>query len=109
MSHANTNNLAERIALLLHENERGDDLAALRAGLDKINERLDRIESRIEIQKPRPESQNPPSLHFSQQRFLNLEQLADQIIDSLQTEKPCPYEPTAKPCDNCSMCSSRGF
>lgn len=108
MSNGNTNNLAERIALLLQENERGDDLAALRAGLDRINERLDKIEA--QIQNPKSAIQNPPApLHFSQQRFLSLEQLADEIVDSLRTEKPCPYEPTAKPCDNCSMCSSRGF
>ena len=107
MSNGNTNNLAERIALLLQENERGDDLAALRAGLDRINERLDKIEA--QIQNPTSKIQNPEPLHFSQQRFLSLEELADQIIDSRQTEKPCPYEPTAKPCDNCSMCSSRGF
>lgn len=45
--------------------------------------------------------------HPSQQQFIEL--LADQIIAGMTKEKPCPYEPDAKPCDHCSMCNSRGF
>ncbi|MGI9054475.1 MAG: hypothetical protein ACR2F2_01600, partial [Pyrinomonadaceae bacterium] len=47
--------------------------------------------------------------HPIQERFLNITQIADEIIENIQNEKACPYEPTGKPCDNCSMCNSRGF
>jgi len=109
MTNGNTQNLAERIAALLEENERGSD-EALRASLEKINLRLDKIEAQIASQNSNPQSQipNPKSFHVSQERFKSLEELADEIIASLE-EKACPYEPTAKPCDHCAMCSSRGF
>jgi len=109
MENANTQKLAEQIAQLLQNNAKGSDDDFLRASLEKINQRLDKIESEITIQNPNSKIQNPKSLHPSQEKFLNLEELADEIINGLQAEKPCPYEPTAKPCDNCSMCNSRGF
>jgi hypothetical protein len=44
------------------------------------------------------------------EKFLNLEEaIADEIINNLQNEKACPFEPAGKPCDNCAMCNSRGF
>jgi len=109
MNNFNTQNLAEKIAALLSENgkDSGDDF--LRASLEKINQRLDRIESQFEQSNPKPKIQNPKPIHISQERFKSLEEIADEIINGLQTEKPCPYEPTAKPCDNCAMCNSRGF
>ncbi|HEY8558775.1 MAG TPA: hypothetical protein VIL74_00120 [Pyrinomonadaceae bacterium] len=108
MTNENTQNLAARIAALLQENENGsDDL--LRASLEKINQRLDRIETRLETQSPKPKPQTPNPIHFSQEKFKSLEELADEIIDRLENEKACPYEPTGKPCDHCAMCNSRGF
>ena len=109
MGNGDTQNLAERIAQLLQENERSGDDLLLRASLEKINQRLDRIESRLEV--PSPESQVPSArpIHFSQEKFKSLEEIADEIIANLENEKACPYEPTAKPCDHCAMCSSRGF
>ena len=111
MENGKVQNLAQKIALLLQENEKGDDFASLRESLEKINQRLDKIESQIAVQNLNLKSQtsNPKSFHVSQERFTDLEALADEIIANLQSEKACPYEPTAKPCDNCSMCSSRGF
>lgn len=110
MINEQTQNLAERIALLLQENEQGsDDSQFIRASLEKINERLDKIESQLTSANPKSQIINPKSSHPSQQKFDNLEELADRIINSLQNEKACPYEPAGKPCDNCSMCSSRGF
>jgi hypothetical protein len=109
MTNGNTQNLAERIAQLLQENERqGDDF--LRASLEKINQRLDGIEAQLH-QAPNHESQvpSPKPIHFSQEKFKSLEEIADEIIANLEGEKPCPYEPTAKPCDHCAMCNSRGF
>ena len=112
MSDLNTQKLAEQIALLLQGSERekpNNDFSALQTTLEKINQRLDTIESQITSQNPKSKIQNPKSLHPSQDKFLNLEELADEIINSMQNEKACPYEPTGKPCDHCAMCNSRGF
>ncbi len=108
-------NLAEKIALLLQENgKESDDFADLRVSLRKINQRLDEIENKLASHNPtyvNPSSFNlPPSkTHPSQEKFDIAEIIADEIIGNLQNEKACPYEPTGKPCDHCSMCSSRGF
>lgn len=80
----------------------------LRASLEKINQRLDKIEAQLDFQNPKPKTQSPKPFHFSQEKFKSLEEIADEIISDLE-EKACPYEPTAKPCDHCAMCSSRGF
>lgn len=110
MTDEKTQKLVEKIAFLLQEDERGSD-DKLRASLEKINQRLDRIESQIAVQNSNSKFQNPitKSLHSSQEKFTNLEEIADEIINNLETEKACPYEPTGKPCDHCAMCSSRGF
>ena len=110
MENQKTRELAEKIALLLQENGTGsDDARFFRESLEKINRRLENIESNINLQNPKSKIQNPKSNHPSQERFLNVEAIADEIIENLQNEKACPYEPTGKPCDNCAMCSSRGF
>lgn len=104
--------LAERIALLLQEDEKKpDDFSALRTSIKKISERLSNIEEKLETSSIHSSSfiLHPSKLHASQEKFQNLEELADNIINSLQNEKACPYEPTGKPCDHCAMCSSRGF
>ena len=108
MENQNTQNLAERIALLLQEGEKGND-DFFRSSLTKINQRLDNIESSIAANNPKSQIPNRKSKHFSQEKFLNLEELADEIINGLPGEKACPYEPTGKPCDHCAMCNSRGF
>jgi len=108
MTNGDTQNLAEQIARLLQENEKGS-AAALRASLEKINQRLDKIESQLESSNPKSKIQNPKSFHVSQEKFKSLEEIADEIIATLGNEKACPYEPTGKPCDHCAMCSSRGF
>ena len=103
--------LAAQIAALLQEDEKKpDDYAALRANLEKISERLTNIEEKLETSSVHPSSFTlHPSAHPSQEKFQNLEELADKIINSFQNEKACPYEPTGKPCDHCAMCNSRGF
>ena len=48
MTNQEKQNLAEKIALLLNENEEGsDDSKFFRASLEKINQRLEKIESQI--------------------------------------------------------------
>ena len=104
--------LAEQIAALLQQDEKKpDDHAALRTSIEKINERLTNIEEKLETPAIHPSSSilHPSQSHPSQEKFQNLEELADKIINSFQNEKACPYEPTGKPCDHCAMCNSRGF
>jgi len=108
MENQNSQNLAERIAVLLRENEKGGD-DFFRSSLERINQRLDIIESNLVFQNPKSKIQNLKSIDSSQEKFANLEELADEIINGLANEKACPYEPTGKPCDHCAMCNSRGF
>ena len=108
MENQNTQNLAEKIALLLlNEEKESDDF--LRLSLEKINQRLDKIESQIAGQNSKFQIQSLKPFHASREKFTNLEELADEIISNLQNEMACPYEPTGKPCDHCAMCNSRGF
>jgi Arc/MetJ-type ribon-helix-helix transcriptional regulator len=109
VENGNSQKLAEQIAQLLESQNKNDDSNFLRASLEKINQRLDKIEAQISQQNPESRIPNPKSFHASQERFTNLAELADEIIANLQNEKACPFEPAGKPCDNCSMCSSRGF
>lgn len=103
--------LAAQIAALLQEDEKKpDDFAALRSSIEKINDRLTNIEEKFETSSSySPSLALHPLIHPSQEKFQNLEELADKIINSYQNEKACPYEPTGKPCDHCAMCNSRGF
>ena len=105
----NTQNLAARIAQLLQESEKGSDHDFLRTSLERINQRLDKIESQIKAPSSKSQVPNHKTIHSSQEKFKALEEIADEIIANLQDEKACPYEPTGKACDHCSMCNSRGF
>ncbi len=111
MSDTKTNELAEKIAHLLQAGTQVVDFNSLQSRLEKIYQRLDRIESQVTFQNTNPQSaiRNPQSFHSSQEKFANLEELADEIINNSANEKACPYEPTGKLCDHCAMCSSRGF
>jgi len=109
MENENTQILAEKIARLLQRETQNADFYSLQSSLEKINRRLDRIESQIVLQNPKSQIPNPKPFHFSQEKFADLEEIADEIINASQAEKACPYEPTGKPCDHCAMCSSRGF
>jgi hypothetical protein len=104
--------LVAQIAALLQEDEKKpDDYAALLANFEKISERLTNIEKKLETSSVYPSSLtlHPSQSHPSQEKFQNLEELADKIMNSFQNEKACPYEPTGKPCDHCAMCNSRVF
>ncbi len=104
--------LAEQIALLFRENEKETgDFALLRSSLEKINERLDKIEAKFDSQNFNSIQHSAFSIlhHPSQEKFAVLEAVAADLNEHHETEKPCPYEPTGKPCDHCSMCNSRGF
>jgi len=109
MSSDKNQKLMEKIALLLRDEEKGsDDSVFLRQSLEKINSRLDKIESQFLVQAAESKDQNPTPIHPSQVKFKFIEELVDEIIVNQQIQKACLFE-SNKPCDNCSMCNSRGF
>jgi len=123
----------------------GDELAAVREGLDQLQQRLAHIESNltrgeerdsgnenrarrpseqkgVKPEQPSPFSAPPvavhspwlsgmyvPAAHPSQERFGVEEAAVSELVDYFEREKTCNLEPGGKPCDHCSMCSSRGF
>ncbi|HZH89412.1 MAG TPA: hypothetical protein VEX70_02215 [Pyrinomonadaceae bacterium] len=125
----------------------GDELAALRASVSEIGQRLTQIESHVTTNNaPRPATRhgdtareqqqqpsqvrspqhehasspvagNPahwlsgtyvPAVHPSEERF-GIDEAVSELVEFFEREKVCNVEPGAKPCDHCSMCSSRGF
>ncbi len=102
-----THDLAEKIAQILEAESQGPNLSSLQANIEKINLRLDSIESQLQPSVPAHHSSF--ILHPSTERFSVIEAFADESITNLNKEKACTFEPNGKPCDHCSMCSSRGF
>src|ERR1700752_381477 len=123
--------MAERIARrvssptpAVRASEAGDlsaELAAMRASLSELQNKLIQIESKIRggnvaysstVAAP---SMHSPWLsgvnagHPSQERFGVEEATVSELVDFFQSEKACTLEPGGKPCDHCAMCSSRGF
>jgi hypothetical protein len=47
--------------------------------------------------------------HPSQERFGVEEAAVSELVEFFENEKKCSVDPSGKPCDHCSMCSSRGF
>jgi len=101
--------LAAKIAKLLESESGTADLTALRHSIEKINERLDRIEAKVDTPVSVPSAAIPNVSHPSQDRFAVIEAVVDEVFSQYQKEKACTFEPNGKPCDHCSMCSSRGF
>jgi hypothetical protein len=52
---------------------------------------------------------NSAADHPSQERFGIEEATVAELVEFFENEKKCSVEPGGKPCDHCSMCSSRGF
>lgn len=117
MNEDQVNSLAEKIAQVISTEFKSGDLATIRKNLDSINQRLDRIESSAVISNSESQISNFRSqisnstepMHPSQDRFDIAEAIADRLFDTRNAEKTCTFEPVEKPCDHCSMCSSRGF
>lgn len=142
-----------------------EELSAIREGLHDLENKLDRIESKIvqQVNQPAeptrarlidfvssgPPAAGPPSItrtpsisqspqrspaaftkpeqfvpathspwvrdfnsapdHPSQARFGIEEATVAELVEFFESEKKCSVEPGGKPCDHCSMCSSRGF
>lgn len=98
--------VAEKVGQIVRSKAAESDLAQILAALDKINHRLDKLESNL---NPRFEIPNRQFIHPSQERYAIPEAMADAIFDGVAKEKACMFEPKGKPCDHCAMCSSRGF
>jgi len=96
--------LAEKLLKILESGTNNPDLASLFASVEKINHRLDKLEAA-------QSSSNVPtrSSHPSLEKFSIAEAVADAVIGAKSKEKTCTFEPNGRPCDHCSMCSSRGF
>lgn len=107
METRNTHSLAEKIARILEKESQITDLSLFLTNVEKINLRLDRIESKLLLLA----QSHTASLvsHPSTERFSVVEAFADEIVAILNKEKACTFEPNVRPCDHCSMCSSRGF
>jgi len=81
------------------ENISHSELDSIRSSLEAISSRLERLEG----QRSEPTAHHPSSHKFA---------IAEAIVDGLfaaEKDKACTFEPNGKPCDHCSMCSSRGF
>lgn len=98
--------LADKIARLIEAEMPANDVALLFASIEKINRRLDKLET---SSTPQSQIPIPKSTHPSLEKFDVAEAIADEIFAGLQKEKACTFEPNGKPCDHCAMCSSRGF
>ena len=114
--------MAERIARRVGANPSpshgtGDiasELAAMRASLNELQNRLVQIESKITVEPAAPRTHSPwlagvNASHPSLERFGVEEATVSELVDFFQNEKTCSVEPGGKPCDHCAMCSSRGF
>ena len=85
----------------------GSELAAMRATLNELQNRLVQIETKV---GSTPRVQSPwLASHPSIDRFGVEEATVSELVDFFQNEKACSLEPGGKPCDHCAMCSSRGF
>ncbi len=114
--------MAERIARRVAGNSAspqgpvdiGSELAAVRATLNELQNRLVQIESKIQVEPAAPRTHSPwlagvNGSHPSLERFGVEEATVSELVDFFQNEKACSLEPGGKPCDHCAMCSSRGF
>lgn len=100
----------EKIALLLQEEEKGsDDSTFLRESLTKINQRLDKIESQLTFQNSPAAIHNPQFAHPSLEKMRIIEEVVEELFSTQPEQKLCTFEPHNKPCDNCSLCNTRGF
>lgn len=99
--------LAQKIADLLETERPSADLSSIQASLDAINARLEKLEAAADT-NPHSAVRSPQLQHPSLDKFAIAEAIADRVFANQTIEKACTFEPS-KPCDHCSMCSSRGF
>jgi hypothetical protein len=124
MSEDKAKKVADRIAARLQSSENAGSYDG--ADWDNLQSRLDQMYRDIRAGKPTPKIETQPNstviskakpaapqgaavLHPSQERFNINEAIVDELVEFFEQEKACSLEPSGKPCDHCSMCSSRGF
>jgi len=106
-------NLADKIAQLIASESSGVGQIPS-AGMDAIIERLAKLEAAmvaggLHCGVDPSRNPTPAAIHPSHQRFHIAEAIADAVFGDASEQKMCTFEPHNRPCDNCSMCSSRGF
>lgn len=119
--------IAERIAQRISRNEdvqtsskasfSSNDASALRSTLEDFNRRLVQIERQLANKNTNVQGSYSPwsnqtvaKNHPSMDKFeIDEATTISELVDYLEGEKKCTLDPSGKPCDHCSMCSSRGF
>ena len=113
------------------DSEVSSQLAAVRAGINDLQRKLAQLEAAVSSPSDLPRHQSSPSpaaprpglvthspwlaginssySHPSEEKFGVEEATVSALVDFFEKEKLCSIEPGGKPCDHCSMCSSRGF
>ncbi|MGI8917925.1 MAG: hypothetical protein ACR2H6_04925 [Pyrinomonadaceae bacterium] len=111
--------------------EVNSQLAAVRAGINDLQRKLAQLEAAVSSPAEVTSHQSSPSpaapraglvthspwlaginssySHPSEEKFGVEEATVSALVDFFEKEKLCSIEPGGKPCDHCSMCSSRGF
>lgn len=98
-----TQKIVDRIGRMLEGESAGNDTAALFAAIEKINHRLDKLE----LPPPKEQSYFAAILSHPSLHKFHIDDAAG--ANTKGAEKACTLEPSGKPCDQCSMCNSRGF
>src|SRR4051812_27581826 len=83
----------------------GSELAAMRATLNELQNRLIQIESKVVSNSSTPRMQSPwlagvNASHPSLEKFGVEEATVSELVDYFQNEKACSLEPGGKPCDH---------
>ncbi|MDQ3472749.1 MAG: hypothetical protein M3447_03335 [Acidobacteriota bacterium] len=111
--------------------EVSSQLAAVRAGINDLQRKLAQLEAAVSSPSDVTSHHSAPALappraglvtHSpwlaginssysdpSEEKFGVEEATVSALVDFFEKEKLCSIEPGGKPCDHCSMCSSRGF
>jgi hypothetical protein len=118
-----------------HGSEVSSQLAAVRAGINDLQRKLAQLEAAVSSAPSAPTVPqmsptqgamsphrsghvthspwlagiNSSYSHPSEEKFGVEEATVSALVDFFEKEKLCSVEPGGKPCDHCSMCSSRGF
>jgi hypothetical protein len=105
MDNNQLNNLAAEIAKVVADDATSFDLAALLRRIELLDERLGHLESAALQPNVLPFL---TAVHPSHEKFTISEEW-HEVESGTSEHKVCTFEPHARPCDNCSMCTARGF
>lgn len=102
MTDRDLHELADRIAGLIRSESGYGDGSDLRSAIEGLGNRLSAIEEKLASDDLKADG---PVQHPSLQKYSFPESHPSQNGKQVT----CDYEPHGRPCDQCSMCSSRGF